>query len=397
MSNKKLYNIHIYNTLCSNRTYDILFKEHGVTSGNAAQYFYYLLATGLAEQKNVTVKVNSLLPVNSKDQKKVFWKSENNIENNIWFKSIPIINIILLRNILVNIYVFFQILFTRFPKNKENIILTDFLKLTLNLSVILASKIRGVKTITVITDMPGEGVTQATFLGRVRDKINIYLTYDFYVCVTKQLNKQLNRKNKPAVIIESFANICLKDVPNLFENKFSERVLVYAGSLYERYGLKTLIEAFIQIPDADLRLYFYGIGPFKEEIDKFAKLDPRVKYKGVVNHSEMMQVLIRSTLLINPRPSHEVFTRYSYPSKNLEYMSTGTPLLTTKLQGIPADHEQYIFVIEEESIQGVKKAIQKILKMDLNDIHAFGLRSKNFVLLKKNNIKQASKIISILN
>ena len=394
---EKKYNIIIYNTLCSKRVFDDLFNQHNVTSGNAAQGFYALLADGLAAHKNVTVTVHSLLPVNAKEQNKRWWKQETDIENNIMYKTIPILNIAFLRNIGVNLYVFFQILFKRFPADRENVIITDFLRLTLNLSVVSASKIRGIKTLTVITDMPGENVLKQTLASRLKDKFAVCLSYDYYVCVTRQLNERLNRKNKPAVIIESFADIGLQHVANRLEDKFEERVLVYAGSLYERYGLKTLIGAFMQLPDQDLKLFFYGVGPFRETIDTYHKQDHRIEYRGVLNRTELMDVLFRATLLVNPRPGHEIYTLYSFPSKNIEYMSTGTPLLTTKLAGIPEDHYPYIYIIEDETVEGVKTALIQILKMDRSKIHTFGQEAKAFVMREKNNINQAAKIISIMD
>jgi glycosyltransferase involved in cell wall biosynthesis len=377
--------------------FDILFEKHGVKSSNAAQNFFYLLASGLSEQKDAKVNVQSLLPINASEQNKIWWKSAQDIENNITFNTIPLINIPIIRHLGVNLYVFFQILFKRFSPNYTNIIIVDFLRLTLNVSILAAAKIRGIKVLTVITDMPGENVLNQSFSAQIKDKIAVHLNYDYYVCLTKQLNEQLNRKSKPYVIIESFANIRLQHIPNRIEDKFQERVVVYAGSLYERYGLKTLIKAFMQLPDKDLRLYLYGVGPFIESIDSFTKQDNRVQYKGVLKQSALIDILFRSTLLVNPRPSHELYTLYSFPSKNIEYMSTGTPLLTTKLSGIPSDHYPYIFTIEDETVEGVKSALQDTLKMDKAKLHAFGLEAKEFVMSAKNNVFQASKILSIID
>ena len=54
---------------------------------------------------------------------------------------------------------------------------------------------------------------------------------------------------------------------------------------------------------------------------------------------------LKATLLVNPRPTTEEFTIYSFPSKNMEYMASGTPLLTTKLPGMPEEYHQYVLAI----------------------------------------------------
>lgn len=393
---KNNFNIYFYNTLCSNHIYDRLFNEHNVKSSNAAQTFFKLIAEGFTSNQNVNVSVTSLLPINSKDQKKIFWKFNPETEDDILYGYIPLVNIPVLRNILSNLFVLFQILFKKFPESRGNLIVVDFLRFSINIPIVFASKLKGIKVLAIVTDLPGQSVLNKSFMARIRDKFIFGLKYDYYVCLTRQLNEVVNIKNNPSIIIEGFANIQLKDIENKISNKFDEFVIVYAGGLYERYGLKMLIEAFKLLPNKNLRLWFYGFGPYKDEIIKQSNIDDRIQYKGIIHHSEMMNVLIRATLLVNPRPTSEEFTKYSFPSKNLEYMASGTPLLTTKLPGIPIDHYPYIFLIEEDSIEGIYRGINNVLSMSKFEIYKFGLAAKEYVLREKNNIKQAEKIINLL-
>ena len=80
----------------------------------------------------------------------------------------------------------------------------------------------------------------------------------------------------------------------------------------------------------------------------------------------------------------------------MEYMSTGTPLLSTNLPGIPEDHYPYIYTIKKETSEGFYEALNEILNKNRSEIHSFGLKSKKFVLSEKNNVKQAKKIIHLL-
>ena len=77
-------------------------------------------------------------------------------------------------------------------------------------------------------------------------------------------------------------------------------------------------------------------------------------------------------------------------------MSTGTPLLTSRLPGIPIDHYSYIYFIEEDSVNGIYKGIKMVLDKDRSEVHNFGLSAKEFTMKEKNNIKQAGKIINLL-
>lgn len=397
MKNKKL-NIYFYNNLCSNRVFDDLFKLHHVTSFNASQKFYSLLAEGLSKIENVNVQVTSLLPINFQKQKKRFWKSQKDVEHSINYETIPLLNIPIIRNVLASIYVFFKILFYKFPNNSQNVIFVDFLKFSINLSILLAAKLRGIKILTVVTDLPLKSVESNLFLLNLFKRLIFSFkgNFDYYVCLTKYIDDVINTKKKPSIVIEGFANIKLSDVHNVFQNKFDERVIIYAGGLYEEYGLKNMVEAFKLIPGDDLSLWFYGTGPFVDKIKDYQKNDQRIIYKGVLPNEELIDILMKATLLINPRPTSEEYTKYSFPSKNLEYMSTGTPLITTNLLGIPEDHIPYVYLFKSESISDMAIKLQSVLNNSREDIHSFGLSSKEYVMKEKNNVSQSEKIVNLI-
>ena len=56
---------------------------------------------------------------------------------------------------------------------------------------------------------------------------------------------------------------------------------------------------------------------------------------GCVTNDEIVRLQCEATLLVNPRPSDKEFCKYSFPSKTIEYMASGTPVLMTKLPGVP--------------------------------------------------------------
>jgi glycosyltransferase involved in cell wall biosynthesis len=375
----------------------MLFDEYKVTGVNATQNFFSLLALGLKKNTEKKVIVNAVLPINSKDQSKILWILPSEKENDIEYNYIPLINLPIIRNILLCIYIFIKLLFKKGISRTSDIIVLDYLNFSINLAVIMASNIRRIKTLVVATDLPGEDVFEKTFKAKIRNILIFFLKYDYYVCVTHELNSVVNTKNRPAVIIECFANENLKDVLNLINSKYKEKVIVYAGGLYERYGIKNLIDGFTMIKNTNVRLWFYGVGSYVNRIREFAELDSRIEYKGVVPNDALINILTRATLLINPRPSHENFTKYTFPSKNMEFMATGTPLVTTLLPGIPEDHMPYIYIIEDESKIGIFNILNTTLQKSEEELHAFGSRCKEYTLANKNNVMQSKRIIQLID
>lgn len=117
---------------------------------------------------------------------------------------------------------------------------------------------------------------------------------------------------------------------------------------------------------------------------------------GVVPNQDVVMAELEASLLVNPRPTHEEFTKYSFPSKNIEYMSSGTPLLTTKLPGMPKEYYPYVFLIEDESTEGYANALADALSKTEEELYVCGMKSKKFVIGKKNSREQARRVIELI-
>jgi hypothetical protein len=77
-------------------------------------------------------------------------------------------------------------------------------------------------------------------------------------------------------------------------------------------------------------------------------------------------------------------------------MGTGTPLLTTKLPGMPKDYYPYVYMIEDESIKGYSHALIDVLSKTPEELIEFGHRAKNYVLENKNYTIQTRRIIELI-
>ena len=124
--------------------------------------------------------------------------------------------------------------------------------------------------------------------------------------------------------------------------------------------------------------------------------DRRIIYYGVVNNTIVVDRLEEATILINPRPTSEDFTKFSFPSKNMEYMVSGTPVLTTKLPGMPSEYNKYVYLIEDESVAGILKELKVLFDKSGDELRKFGIRAQSFVLKNKSNEIQAKRIIEFL-
>ena len=80
----------------------------------------------------------------------------------------------------------------------------------------------------------------------------------------------------------------------------------------------------------------------------------------------------------------------------MEYMLSGTPLLTTNLPAMPKEYKKYIYIIENETIEGIRKKIEEILELNSEELLEKGKNAREFVIKNKNNVIQCKKIIKFI-
>ena len=77
-------------------------------------------------------------------------------------------------------------------------------------------------------------------------------------------------------------------------------------------------------------------------------------------------------------------------------MASGTPLLTTKLPGMPEEYYPYVYLIEDESVDGYAKALKDALSHSDEELYHYGETAKSFVLNKKNYLEQAKRVTKLI-
>ncbi len=376
-------------TLMSKAKANDLINKYNISFLQSIQRYNQLLCEGLVSN-NINVKTITAMPISNKNSTKIFWKADNEVENEINYNYLPFINLPFFRQFCFLFFTFFYVLFYILFSKQKPIFICDILKTTTASVTLFLAKLFNCKCIALVTDLPKDMKSSK----KLSQFINIKLQncYDYYILLTKYMNEQINLKKRPYVIIEG---IC--DDLNQIEknNKSKEKYIMYAGGLYERYGIKELITGFIDANLKDVKLLLYGTGDLVEYIKNLN--NENVIYCGVATNEEILEKEINATLLVNPRFSDGDYTKYSFPSKNIEYMSSGTPVLTTKLKGIPDEYNDYTFILENESSNGIKDKLTEIFSKSSKKLTEFGKNAQKFVLKEKNKVKQASKIKKLIN
>lgn len=350
------------------------------------QKFHRLMCEGFVKN-NVSVKTISSIPMSRKISEKILWLDKCEEENGVKYTYIPFINIKVLRQICTFLGTIVKVTKEVLNNKKEKIFICDILNTTISTTTLILSKIFKFQCWAIVTDLPRDMQKNKKINEKMQTK------YDGYILITEEMNKIVNPKNKPHIVIEGLVNI-RESAENNEVQKSSPRVIMYAGGLYERYGVKTLIEAFCNIQNNNVKLDLYGDGdlvPYIQSIE-----NKKIDFHGVVTNDKIVEAEKKATLLVNPRFTSEEYTKYSFPSKNMEYMVSGTPVLTTKLPGMPEEYYNYVYLIEDETQRGMQKCLETLLGLNEDELDKKGKKAREFVLSQKNNVNQTNKIISFL-
>ncbi|MBE5792265.1 MAG: glycosyltransferase family 4 protein [Clostridiales bacterium] len=211
----------------------------------------------------------------------------------------------------------------------------------------------------------------------------------YYVLLTEAMKNWFEHDIKYTVV-EGIAS-CTDVISTKNER---EKTIIYAGGISKEYGVFDLIETFMQINMPEWKLVIYGDGKHLNDAKELAQNDARVVFMGLQPNSVVVEHQKRASLLVNPRKNQE-FTKYSFPSKILEYMSSGTPMLAYKLDGVPDEYTPYYYRISEES-GGLYESLKVVMQQQDYERNLMGKKAMTFVRENKNPIIQARKIIDLI-
>ena len=254
-----------------------------------------------------------------------------------------------------------------------------------------------VKVIEMITDIPMFMREHPSLGYKIAKGIVTKINYGLMKCVdgfallSMVMSEHIPTRNKPVVQIEGIFDSGCVSLPSVQKGKN----ILYSGNLGKRYGIIDLLEAFTRT-SIDYKLQICGVGDGVDEIKRYAEKDNRIKFLGSLTRKEVLRLQRESSLLINPRHRTDAFTRYSFPSKTMEYMASGTPTLMSELDCLPADYKRHLYFFDDESIEGMARKIEEICSKPQEELDAFGEAASEFILKNKNAAAQVRKMLEAL-
>ena len=374
--------------LCLPQVYENLFEDKRYKSSEAVQKYHRIMAEGFALNGCEVISLG-VVPDNKNVSKKFISLPKGEL-NGVKYKHLRTINLPIIKQLLNAVGIYFNVL--KYG-DKESFVICDGLSYLASKAAVLACKLKRLKSVVIITDLPEffAGTDEKT----VKRYNALFDKFTAYVVLTEKMIEKLGYIKKPYVVLEGQVD-SLENKMQKIHKKESKKVIMYAGTVQSQYGLKMLVEGFILANLSGYELHVYGNGDYAEEIDRISKVHSNVKHFPSQPNDVIVEKEKEAYLLVNPRPTDEEYTKYSFPSKNMEYMVSGTAVLTTSLPGMPEEYKQYVYLIEDETVAGVCRELKKISELKEDDVVRKGRLAREFVLSEKNNKKQTNRIIEFI-
>ena len=145
------------------------------------------------------------------------------------------------------------------------------------------------------------------------------------------------------------------------ENPF---VIAAAGCLNEINGIPILLEAFSLLRGDRFRLRIAGWGPFEQQVRAAAACDSRIEFLGMIPFERVLEIYNSASVLINMRITKNVNTEYFFPSKMMEYLASGAPVISTCTGHVEQEFGGFTYLLKEETPQALAELIKKIAALD---------------------------------
>ena len=371
---------------------------------DAADALQWHIYNGLCENLECAIKIFNFLPIHSYPQfyrkafikRSVFCSKYNDRNENIGF-----CNIKLIRSCSKYVHAYKSLKKWLDSNNKPKTLFMYTASGAFLKAIARLKKEYDFRVCVIIADLPDmrslsskKGILRQCYEKWGANNVYSLLSLaDYYVLLTKYMAEYL-KIDKPYCVMEGISTAAHEfSTP---DHSGDIKRIFYAGTLHRRFGVLRLLEAFRMIKGSMYRLILCGAGDSEAEIKEAAKKDNRIIFLGQLPRRDVLKLQSSATVFVNPRQNNEEFTKYSFPSKNLEYLSSGVPLVAYKLDGIPDEYDEHIFYVGDDSSTALADKLREVCETSPAELVEHCKRAREFVQQEKNELLQTKKIVDLI-
>ena len=157
--------------------------------------------------------------------------------------------------------------------------------------------------------------------------------------------------------------------------------LMFAGGINEWNHIEAMLSFMARNHDFRLRLWLAGGGGQVGLVEKAVARDSRIKFFGRLGHDELFKLYEQSDCLLNLRDMLDPALAYHYPSKLLEILTVGKPVITSNTNHTRKAYGHICRVIDD--IGELDVAVAELMSMSPEKRCDFGRKAREWMLANK--------------
>lgn len=368
--------------------------------------FEMSIINGLCQQEGINLKCLTIPGVFSfpHNNKKLFTRSESYTYKNTHVFSVGFCNLPIIKELWSTIYMALHLIkvFYQYQGERVDVIINTpyngLLKAVYFAKLFTRKKITQTVIIPdipyVMTSMDKQSKLKGIIL-KYRDRRSMKMASDSdgLVLLTETMMDFVD-KPVPYIVMEGIVDVESRDVS---ADSSRKEIILYTGTLRKIFGVMNLVQAFQILTDSDVELWICGSGDSEEAIREAANLDSRIKFFGLVDSQTALKMQRQATILVNPRTSDGEYTKYSFPSKTIEYLLSGKSVIINRLPGIPEEYYNFVYTPQHERVEDLAECISNVMFLDAETRKLRSLSGREFIINFKNSRVQIKRILNMIN
>jgi glycosyltransferase involved in cell wall biosynthesis len=165
-----------------------------------------------------------------------------------------------------------------------------------------------------------------------------------------------------------------------------------AGGLDEANGIRMALEAFSLLRGAHFRFRIAGDGPLAAAVRCAAATDRRIEYLGFIPFERVLSLYSQSDVLMNLRITRALDTRFLFPSKLMECLASGTPVITTCTGHVEHELGGLVWLLRNEQPQDLARLIETVSHEPADVRLERAARARAYVAANKTWRAQAERV-----
>jgi len=168
-----------------------------------------------------------------------------------------------------------------------------------------------------------------------------------------------------------------KDVNN---KCIRDKIIVYTGSITNLTEITEFALLFDKIGAKDIKLHIYGKGN-SSILNSIVKKNANIVLLGFVDQNILDKAMLDAWAFVNPRNSIEEIKQNTFPSKLLEYIAYGKPIISTPVLSLTSEFKDLLMLYNDNDILALTKILSEIESYSNHDLDVIKEKAKEFCLV----------------